>query len=139
MNPPGQPDTGATLRLCCALAFAALLLPGAGSAAEAAIEQIPRSRIVAIDRVHLTFTVKSRVDGQLVKIRISPKTRFYESGIPVTTRALEVGRTVSGTGRRITGENYQAVRIDISVGATSGDARADSGGGARWRWTGRRR
>lgn len=97
------------------------ILIGAAAAAAIALtsdpakpksEKLPRSHVSAVNCTNMTFAVLLGGSNETT-IRYTSATHFYLNRMPAVSKDLEVGDHVSGTIRRFTNAEPEAVRINI--------------------------
>ncbi len=72
---------------------------------------IPSGEIEAIDRVHMTFSVKETGHPGLIRVFVTSRSRFYKNGEPAITADLAVGDIIKGVVRQDAKGHVDAVRI----------------------------
>lgn len=84
----------------------------AADPAKAKTEKLPRSHVSAVNPTNMTFAVLLGGSNETT-IRYTAKTRFFLNAMPAVSKDLEVGDHVSGTIKRGTNAEPEAVRIKI--------------------------
>lgn len=95
-----------------AIAIAAVTAAFMVFAADPAKEKLPRSHVSAVNTTNMTFVALLGGSNETT-IRYTSKTRFYLNRMPAVSKDLEVGDHVSGTIKRGTNAEPEAVRIEI--------------------------
>ena len=92
---------------------AAALMFSAASTAQAVtdVRVLPESQIEAIDRIHMTLTVKELKQGNQLMLDITPHSRFFLNCEPAVTRDLEVGDRIKCAVRAGANGDVDLVRL----------------------------
>ena len=105
--------------------LAVLLLAGSCAAAVPAEKprdktvRLAQSRVEAIDREHMTLTVKPASKGENLVLRITSATRFWKGKNYGTSRDLVVGDSVTGSIRKKSDGKNEALKISVQSTAKS--------------------